>query len=416
MKKIFMFLLFAMFIVAIGYSQSITITSPHSGNCWEKGKTYTITWTKSGTMNANVKIRLYQGGTKILSITDSTPNNGSYGWTVPATVADGSYYIRVKTTDNAVYDDSDTFQIKTSCSSGSSYPFLNLKKYLAGMNLGELAVYMHGPGPRIRNFDKIKNLFEKANFKEPVTIKLFKGRTEITNLGTFRPEIRNGRVNFNTVPSILNVNLNSKQKEMMIENPENCFLVFFSKSKIIGRTRVKVKLDNGRLSKIPKFSPKTFTRSSDLAAVKLSLTIYRSYRTINSKTYIRMEAQAIIQNIGKNNFRDYTGKSWIYLNLATMNDSYPLENFKITSLSVKEKKVVTKKFWYPVDGYGFFYQEEIDSGDATEVDNYEGVEVIISSPFDTNRNNNTKFINNLKVMNLIKDFLKTSNFSKTITE
>ena len=118
MKKIFMFLLFAMFIVAIGYSQSITITSPHSGNCWEKGKTYTITWTKSGTMNANVKIRLYQGGTKILAITDSTPNNGSYSWTVPATVADGSYYIRVKTIDNAVYDDSDTFQIKVSCSLG----------------------------------------------------------------------------------------------------------------------------------------------------------------------------------------------------------------------------------------------------------------------------------------------------------
>ncbi len=91
---------------------SITVTSPHSGDTWSKGKTYIIKWTKSGSMNPNVKIRLIQGGTKILSITNSTPNNGSYSWTVPDGLPTGNYQIRVKTVDNAVYNDSDKFKIE----------------------------------------------------------------------------------------------------------------------------------------------------------------------------------------------------------------------------------------------------------------------------------------------------------------
>ena len=97
--------------------ESITITSPKSGDIWNKGKTYLIKWTKSGTMNANVKIRLMQGGTKILGITDSTTNDGSFSWTVPSNLPNGSYYIRVKTIDNLVYDDSDMFNIAKPSSS-----------------------------------------------------------------------------------------------------------------------------------------------------------------------------------------------------------------------------------------------------------------------------------------------------------
>ena len=112
MKKIiFMLFLIIVFIVASGFSQSITVTNPHSGQTLNKGNTYTITWTKSGSMNANVKIRLMQGSTKILSITDSTANDGSYRWAVPASLANGSYKIRVKTIDNAVFDDSESFTI-----------------------------------------------------------------------------------------------------------------------------------------------------------------------------------------------------------------------------------------------------------------------------------------------------------------
>ncbi len=110
-SKFFLILIIVFTLASIGFSQSITVTNPHSGDFWEKGKTYTITWTKSGNMNANVKIRLMQGNTKILAVTDSTPNNGSYSWTVPASLSNGSYHIRVKTIDNAVYDDGEVFTI-----------------------------------------------------------------------------------------------------------------------------------------------------------------------------------------------------------------------------------------------------------------------------------------------------------------
>lgn len=113
MKKIIYLLEILLMLSGLIFSQSLNITSPHSGQAWYKGKTYTITWTKSGTMNNKVKIRLMQGGTKILGITDSTANNGSYSWTIPSSVANGSYYIRVKTIDNAVFDDGSIFNIET---------------------------------------------------------------------------------------------------------------------------------------------------------------------------------------------------------------------------------------------------------------------------------------------------------------
>ncbi len=114
MKRLSVFFFIIGLIAAFGFSQSIIVTNPHSGQTWNKGNTYTITWTKSGTMNANVKIRLMQGSTKILSITDSTENDGSYSWTVPASIANGFYYVRVKTIDNTVYDDGEVFTIGNS--------------------------------------------------------------------------------------------------------------------------------------------------------------------------------------------------------------------------------------------------------------------------------------------------------------
>ena len=118
-KRILWFFLIPIFIVAIGYSQSITVTNPHRGDIWYKGSShhYTIRWTKSGAMNANVKIRLYQGETRVLAITDSTPNDGFYEWSIPESVVNGTYHIRVKTIDNAVYDDGEDFTIAETPSS-----------------------------------------------------------------------------------------------------------------------------------------------------------------------------------------------------------------------------------------------------------------------------------------------------------
>jgi 5-hydroxyisourate hydrolase-like protein (transthyretin family) len=101
-------------IPVLGYSQSITVTNPHSGDVWYKGNSagYVIRWTKSGTMNANVKIRLYRGEERVVAIVDSTPNDGEYRWVIPSDVSEGTYKIRVKTVDNEVFDDSEEFVIR----------------------------------------------------------------------------------------------------------------------------------------------------------------------------------------------------------------------------------------------------------------------------------------------------------------
>ena len=106
-------LAFLVILLGVGftYSQTITVTSPHTGDTWTKGQKYTIRWTKSGSMSNFVKIRLYQGNTKVLGIVDRTDNDGSFDWTVPDTINTGTYRIRIKTVDNQIYDDSENFAI-----------------------------------------------------------------------------------------------------------------------------------------------------------------------------------------------------------------------------------------------------------------------------------------------------------------
>lgn len=98
-------------LMALG-SKAILITSPSSSSQWIKGSTYNITWAKQGTMNGFVKIRLFDSVTNAqINITDNTENDGNYEWVVPADLATGSYYMRVKTVDNLYFDNSDSFQI-----------------------------------------------------------------------------------------------------------------------------------------------------------------------------------------------------------------------------------------------------------------------------------------------------------------
>ena len=113
-KKLFLLFVVAIFLTTLGFSATITVTNPHTGQVWYKGKTYTITWIKAGSMKGVVKIRLFKKddqGFK-LRIADSAPNNGNYKWTVPTNLVNGFYYIRVKTVDNLVYDNGDLFEIK----------------------------------------------------------------------------------------------------------------------------------------------------------------------------------------------------------------------------------------------------------------------------------------------------------------
>ena len=99
-------------------AQTITVTSPAAGASWCIGKSYNITWTKTGAMQATVAIRLRLAGSSesapaVLAIADGTANDGSFSWTIPASVAPGSYFIRVRTDDSTVIGDSGSFAINS---------------------------------------------------------------------------------------------------------------------------------------------------------------------------------------------------------------------------------------------------------------------------------------------------------------
>jgi len=97
-----------------GPTESITVTNPHTGDIWYKGDTKTITWTKTGTMSANVLINIFKNSINPANSVEQLTgaNNGSKSWTIPNSYATGTYYIRVKTDDNAVYGDSSAFTIR----------------------------------------------------------------------------------------------------------------------------------------------------------------------------------------------------------------------------------------------------------------------------------------------------------------
>ncbi len=91
---------------------ALTVTVPAAGAKWATGTTRTITWTKSGAMDANVRIELWRDGAKALDIAASTANDGGYDWPIPASlVAAGNYAVRVTTLDGVVSDDSGLFAI-----------------------------------------------------------------------------------------------------------------------------------------------------------------------------------------------------------------------------------------------------------------------------------------------------------------
>lgn len=62
---------------------TVTVTSPNGGEQWTAGTSRTITWTSTGTL-ANVRIEYsVNGGGTYSDVVSSTPNTGSYTWTVP---------------------------------------------------------------------------------------------------------------------------------------------------------------------------------------------------------------------------------------------------------------------------------------------------------------------------------------------
>ncbi len=77
----------------------ITVTTPNGGEQWFIGDSENITW---DTENAGsyVEIELYLAGSLVGTITNSTPIDGNYSWTIPAW-CESSVYYKVKVTDTS---------------------------------------------------------------------------------------------------------------------------------------------------------------------------------------------------------------------------------------------------------------------------------------------------------------------------
>ena len=82
----------------------ITITRPNGGEVLTAGTDNSIVWEDS--IYAPVKIELYKGGEFYSTITDSTPSNGFYLWTIPNNIQGGNDY-KLKVTSLASENDFD---------------------------------------------------------------------------------------------------------------------------------------------------------------------------------------------------------------------------------------------------------------------------------------------------------------------
>ncbi len=184
MKKVLLFMIVTLVSMSMLSAATITVTKPASGKYVGKGSPYTIQWTKSGAQDASVKIRLYNpaGTTKILDITNSTANDGSFSWPVPNTVAIGTYVVRVKTIDNSVFDDSGVFTIGNTLTpvaaitvtkpatgetlaKGSSY---NIKWTKSGAQDALVKIRLYNPAGTTKILDIINSTANDGSFNWPV--------------------------------------------------------------------------------------------------------------------------------------------------------------------------------------------------------------------------------------------------------
>ncbi len=85
---------------------SITVASPNTGVTWPRASIKTISWTSSASPGSYVRLELMKGSVVNRVISSSTPNDGSYSWTIPATQTAGNdYRIRITSTSNSAYTD-----------------------------------------------------------------------------------------------------------------------------------------------------------------------------------------------------------------------------------------------------------------------------------------------------------------------
>jgi len=152
MKKSICIAALAAFAMSMALSgQVINVTSPTASDDWCIGTTYSITWTKSGTMPNRVTIRLRRAGSPdseaaalvISAETDNNMTNMTFRWPIPNSVAPDEYFIRIKTVGSPegtpeVSGDSPNFTIRNCGSAPPGRPSrdLELKKFWYTANDG----------------------------------------------------------------------------------------------------------------------------------------------------------------------------------------------------------------------------------------------------------------------------------------
>lgn len=94
-----------------GQRPFINITNPTASTVWVKGQTIDIEWDDN--ISSDVRILLYRGTTPITYISNGTPSDGSFSYTVPNSfVAANDYRIRIfNISGTNVFDYSDFFTI-----------------------------------------------------------------------------------------------------------------------------------------------------------------------------------------------------------------------------------------------------------------------------------------------------------------
>jgi len=92
---------------------TITVTSPGSGSVWVKGNSYPISWNKTGTQSAQVKINLFRDSIDQSNFVEQLtgPNNGLMNWMIPGSYQSGNYILRVKPDDDSCSGDSPVFVV-----------------------------------------------------------------------------------------------------------------------------------------------------------------------------------------------------------------------------------------------------------------------------------------------------------------
>lgn len=98
-------------------TRSVTVTKPAASAVCRIGELCTVAWETSGAASVAVRISLRKVASEepLRTIAVSAPNSGSFAWSVPTDLTEGSFQVRVEETGpGAPWDDGEMFSIRKS--------------------------------------------------------------------------------------------------------------------------------------------------------------------------------------------------------------------------------------------------------------------------------------------------------------